>query len=170
MWSVHLECSWSVCCCCRTALGMYDVQLAYMVVAHSQRDPGEYLLELQQLVKAPSENLRRHAMDMHLKRFPSALQHLVAAGDQHFHQALQLARAKVSCTHTLSSSLHHLTQDHTVKSISFHSPQHLLALRDKLFGTHCSLQGLRVVFFLADCTGVYGLSGAKWGGGGALGG
>ena len=74
---------------------MYDVQLAYMVVAHSQRDPGEYLLELQQLVKAPSENLRRHAMDMHLKRFPSALQHLMAAGDDHFPQALQLARAKV---------------------------------------------------------------------------
>lgn len=74
---------------------MYDVQLAYMVVAHSQRDPGEYLLELQQLIKAPSEDLRRHAMDMHLGRFPSALQHLVAAGEGHFLEALKLARAKV---------------------------------------------------------------------------
>lgn len=81
--------------CCRTALGMYDVQLAYMVVAHSQRDPGEYLLELQQLIKAPSEDLRRHAMDMHLGRFSSALQHLVAAGEGHFTEALKLARAKV---------------------------------------------------------------------------
>ena len=74
---------------------MYDVQLAYMVVAHSQRDPGEYLLELQQLIKAPSANLRRHAMDMHLGRFASALQHLVAAGEEHFTEALKLARAKV---------------------------------------------------------------------------
>ncbi|KAL3149903.1 hypothetical protein ABBQ38_013268 [Trebouxia sp. C0009 RCD-2024] len=78
----------------RTALGMYDVQLAYMVVAHSQRDPGEYLMELQQLVQAPTEGLRRHAMDMHLGRFQRALQHLVAAGQEHFPKALQLARAK----------------------------------------------------------------------------
>ena len=75
---------------------MYDVQLAYMVVAHSQRDPGEYMMELQQLVKAPTEDLRRHAMDMHLGRFDHALQHLVAAGHDHFPKALQLARAKAS--------------------------------------------------------------------------
>ncbi len=75
---------------------MYDVQLAYMVVAHSQRDPGEYLMELQQLVKAPTEGLRRHAMDMHLGRFDRALHHLVHAGQDHFAKALQLARAKVS--------------------------------------------------------------------------
>lgn len=81
---------------CRTALGMYDVQLAYMVVAHSQRDPGEYLMELQHLVQAPTEGLRRHAMDMHLSRFDRALQHLVAAGQEHFPRALHLARAKAS--------------------------------------------------------------------------
>ena len=74
---------------------MYDVQLAYMVVAHSQRDPGEYLMELQHLVAAPSASLRHHAMDMHLGRFDKALQHLVAAGPEHFPKALQLARAKV---------------------------------------------------------------------------
>ncbi|DBA88250.1 hypothetical protein WJX77_011440 [Trebouxia sp. C0004] len=78
----------------RTALGMYDIQLAYMVVAHSQRDPGEYLMELQQLVKAPTEGLRRHAMDLHLARFDRALHHLVHAGQDHFPKALQLARAK----------------------------------------------------------------------------
>ena len=75
---------------------MYDVQLAYIVVAHSQRDPGEYLMELQQLVKPPTEDLRRHAMDMHLGRFHRALHHLVHAGQDHFPKALQLARAKVS--------------------------------------------------------------------------
>ncbi|KAA6419594.1 MAG: elongator complex 1-like [Trebouxia sp. A1-2] len=79
-----------------TALGMYDVQLAYMVVAHSQRDPGEYLMELQQLVKAPTEGLRRHAMDVHLGRFDRALHHLVHAGQDHFPKALQLARTKES--------------------------------------------------------------------------
>lgn len=75
---------------------MYDVQLAYMVVAHSQRDPGEYLMELQQLVKGPTEGLRRYAMDMHLARFDRALHHLVATGPDHFPAALHLARAKVT--------------------------------------------------------------------------
>ena len=79
---------------------MYDVQLAYMVVAHSQRDPGEYLMELQRLVQPPTPALRRHAMDMHLGRFQLALQHLVAAGQDHFPQALQLARAKVPAAPT----------------------------------------------------------------------
>ncbi len=91
---------------------MYDVQLAYMVVAHSQRDPGEYLMELQQLVKAPTEGLRRHAMDMHLGRFDRALHHLVHAGQDHFPKALQLARAKVtiSCTPAMLLLLLHLHQ------------------------------------------------------------
>ena len=92
---------------CRTAVGMYDVQLAYMVVAHSQRDPGEYLMELQQLVKAPTEGLRRHAMDMHLGRFDRALQHLVAAGQDHFPEALQLARAKAKPLCSVTPSQQH---------------------------------------------------------------
>lgn len=86
---------------------MYDVQLAYMVVAHSQRDPGEYLMELQQLVKAPTEGLRRHAMDMHLGRFDRALQHLVAAGQDHFPEALQLARAKAKPLCSVTPSQQH---------------------------------------------------------------
>lgn len=54
----------------RAALGMYDVQLAYLVIAHSQRDPGEYLLELQRFAGVANEHLRRHSIDMHLKRYP----------------------------------------------------------------------------------------------------
>ena len=88
-------------------MGMYDVQLAYMVVAHSQRDPGEYLMELQQLVKAPTEGLRCHAMDMHLGRFDRALQHLVAAGQDHFPKALQLARAKAKPLCSVTPSQQH---------------------------------------------------------------
>lgn len=31
----------------RAALGMYDLPLAFMVVSHAQKDPGEYLNELE---------------------------------------------------------------------------------------------------------------------------
>lgn len=33
--------------CYRAALGEYELGLAYMVIAASQRDPGEYMLQLQ---------------------------------------------------------------------------------------------------------------------------
>ena len=73
---------------------MYELPLAYMVIAHSQRDPGEYLLELQGFAAKPSQPLRRHAIDAHLGRWPQALRHLVAAGDEHFNAALGLAEDK----------------------------------------------------------------------------
>ena len=78
----------------RAALGMYELPLAYMVIAHSQRDPGEYLLELQSFAGKPSPALRHHAIDAHLGRWPRALRHLVAAGEQHFNAALTLAKEK----------------------------------------------------------------------------
>ncbi len=52
----------------QAALGMYDLELAYMVVANSQRDPGEYLLELQAFAGIADANLQRHAIDMHLRQ------------------------------------------------------------------------------------------------------
>lgn len=84
------------CCSRRAALVMHDLQLAYMVIAHSQRDPGEYMLELQGFASAPSPALQKHAIDMHLGRWLPALQHLLAAGDEHFDAALRLAQDKVS--------------------------------------------------------------------------
>ena len=83
---------------CRAALGMYDVELAYMVISHAQRDPGEYLLELQGFAGKPSTALTRHAIDVHLRRWDRALQHLLAAGEGHFGDALALAQSKVGCT------------------------------------------------------------------------
>ena len=80
---------------CRAALGMYDVELAYMVISHAQRDPGEYLLELQGFAGKPSAALTRHAIDVHLRRWDRALQHLLAAGEGHFEDALALAQNKV---------------------------------------------------------------------------
>ena len=79
---------------------MYDLQLAYMVIAHSQRDPGEYMMELQGFASAPSPTLVKHAVDMFLGRWQRALQHLLAAGDEHFATALKLATSKVEMSGT----------------------------------------------------------------------
>lgn len=79
-------------------MGLHDLALAYMVIAHSQRDPGEYMLELQGFASAASPALQKHAIDMHLGRWLPALQHLLSAGDQHFEAALQLAQNKVCST------------------------------------------------------------------------
>lgn len=40
-----LSCAWVL--GCRAALGEYELGLAYMVITASQRDPGEYMLQLQ---------------------------------------------------------------------------------------------------------------------------
>lgn len=80
---------------------MYELELAFMVVAHSQRDPGEYMAQLQTFAARPSGPLRRHALDMHLGRWPHALRDLVQAGDAHFDAALDLARDKVTRLHLI---------------------------------------------------------------------
>ncbi|PNH07535.1 Elongator complex protein 1 [Tetrabaena socialis] len=77
-----------------TALGMYDMPLAYMVVVNAQKDPGEYLGELQGFASLAPPPLQRYHIDMHLRRFASALANLAQAGPQHFQQALQLARER----------------------------------------------------------------------------
>ncbi|EIE25950.1 IKI3-domain-containing protein [Coccomyxa subellipsoidea C-169] len=78
----------------RSALEMYELELAFMVVAHSQRDPGEYMAQLQTFAALPPGPLRRHALDMHLGRWWHALHALLQAGDAHFDAALRLARDK----------------------------------------------------------------------------
>lgn len=78
----------------RAALGAYELGLAYMVIAASQRDPGEYMLQLQGFALAGPPELQRHAVDMHLGRFGRALQHLMALQPLHFDDALALARDK----------------------------------------------------------------------------
>lgn len=75
---------------------MYELELAYMIVAHSQRDPGEYLIELQGFASEPAGPLREFAINMHLKRTSRALLNLLQAGDEHFGRALKLARSEVS--------------------------------------------------------------------------
>jgi elongator complex protein 1 len=75
----------------RTALGLYDLALAFMVVGHTQKDPGEYLSELTDFGSQSQEDLRRYAIDMSLCRYDRALENLVAAGASHFDAALKLA-------------------------------------------------------------------------------
>ena len=58
---------------------MYELELAFMVVAHSQRDPGEYMALLQTFAALPPGPLRQHALDMHLGRWPLALHSLLQA-------------------------------------------------------------------------------------------
>lgn len=79
---------------------MYEMELAFMVIAHSQRDPGEYMLQLQHFAAQPEGHLRKHALDMHLGRWRHALSDLLHAGPQRFEQALALASDKVrdSCS------------------------------------------------------------------------
>jgi elongator complex protein 1 len=76
----------------RTALGLYDLSLAFMVVGHSQKDPGEYLAELTAFGSQADVSLRCHAIDMSLGRYDKALTHLVSAGPAHFEAALKLAK------------------------------------------------------------------------------
>ncbi|CAD7702171.1 unnamed protein product [Ostreobium quekettii] len=76
----------------REALGMYDLELAYMVVTHAQRDPGEYLLELQAFSAMHPLAYQKHQIDLHLKRYELALHNLVAAGDAFFEKAVDLAK------------------------------------------------------------------------------
>ena len=75
---------------------MYELELAFMVISHSQRDPGEYMLQLQQVAAQPEGPLRHHAIDVLLGRWRHALSDLLQAGPAHFEQALALATDKVS--------------------------------------------------------------------------
>jgi elongator complex protein 1 len=71
------------------ALGMYDLGLVRLVASKTQKDPKEYLPFIGQLEKLPVA-LRCHAIDMHLQRYASALNHLAKAGTERFPECLAL--------------------------------------------------------------------------------
>mmetsp|Transcript_17532 Transcript_17532/g.36805 ORF Transcript_17532/g.36805 Transcript_17532/m.36805 type:complete len:1678 (-) Transcript_17532:61-5094(-) len=62
-----------------TAIGMYDFDLAKAVARHSQMDPKVYLPMLKRWREMP-DSMARYEVDVKLKRYESALRHLVAAG------------------------------------------------------------------------------------------
>jgi hypothetical protein len=77
----------------RAALGAYELELAYMVVTHSTKDPGEALMELQRFAAIENELVRMAEIDKHLGRYEGAVRHLVAAGSAHLEAAIELAKA-----------------------------------------------------------------------------
>lgn len=84
------------------ALGEYELELAYMVVSHIQRDPGEYLVQLQEFATIQNNSIRKAAIDRHLGRYNLALEHLYQAGPDSFNEALDLARERDLLRHLLS--------------------------------------------------------------------
>lgn len=73
------------------ALGLYDLELAYMVITHAQRDPGEALIGLKRFAEMEPENIRFAEIDRYLHRYSKALQHLVESGSEFLDAAMDLA-------------------------------------------------------------------------------
>ena len=49
---------------------MDELEPVIIVMAHRQRDPGEYMLQLHRLPAQPEGLLQSHVLDMHLGRCP----------------------------------------------------------------------------------------------------
>lgn len=79
----------------RAALGLYRLDLAYLVVSHAQElDPAEATHELRGLAEISSTPLRCYTIDERLGRYDLALGHLLDAGPEHFAKALELAKRR----------------------------------------------------------------------------
>lgn len=78
----------------RAALGVYDLPLAYMVVASAQRDPAECLEELKGFAAVQPEQYRRVRIDLHLARHERAIRglaELCGSSDTYFPELLSIA-------------------------------------------------------------------------------
>lgn len=73
------------------ALGSYNLAFALMVAQVAQKDPKEYLPFLQSLRQEPP-HIGKYRIDIRLRRYARALQHLAAAGPDHLDTCLALAR------------------------------------------------------------------------------
>lgn len=67
--------------------------MAYFLIALSQKDPAEHLLELEGFHAIQPEALQHHAIDAKLGRHLTALKNAVRAGKQHYDTALQYAQS-----------------------------------------------------------------------------
>ncbi|XP_058806417.1 putative elongator complex protein 1 [Phymastichus coffea] len=63
------------------ALGMYDFELVMLVAQKSQRDPKEYVAQLNEL-RQLEPNYMKFSIDSQLKRYSSALEHIVKIPDR----------------------------------------------------------------------------------------
>ncbi|KAH7624735.1 putative Elongator complex protein 1 [Nannochloris sp. 'desiccata'] len=114
----------------RAALGSYELEMAYMVVTHSQRDPGEFLYQLQQFASIENESLRYHAIDMHLKRYDSALRHLMNAANSAAENGASEEKSEISEEgEKLFSQALKLAQEHNLLRLLLQFTQGKPALR-----------------------------------------
>lgn len=65
-----------------TALGMYDFDLTMFIASKSHKDPKEYIPFLNNLMKL-DENYMKYSIDLHLKRYDSALEHIAKEPSMH---------------------------------------------------------------------------------------
>ncbi|XP_011876927.1 PREDICTED: putative elongator complex protein 1 [Vollenhovia emeryi] len=72
------------------ALGMYDLELALFIASKSPKDPKEYIPFLNKLKKL-DENYMKYTINVHLKRYDSALEYLSKVPG-HFEKCLELIR------------------------------------------------------------------------------
>lgn len=70
------------------ALGMYDFNLVVLVASKSQKDPKEYLAFLNKL-REMEPNYQRYSVDKHLRKWESALFHLIQCPDDHTDELFQ---------------------------------------------------------------------------------
>lgn len=70
------------------ALGMYDFNLVVLVASKSQKDPKEYLAFLNKL-REMEPNYQRYSVDKHLRKWESALSHLIQCPDDHTDELFQ---------------------------------------------------------------------------------
>lgn len=70
------------------ALGMYDFDLTMFIASKSQKDPKEYIPFLNDF-RNLDENYMKYSIDLHLKRYESALEH-IAKEPNRFNEAVNL--------------------------------------------------------------------------------
>ena len=75
------------------ALGLYDFDLVLFVGEKSQKDPKEFLSLLNDLRKLP-ETYRKYKIDMHLKRYGSALKHIAKCCPDKLDECLSLIKSQ----------------------------------------------------------------------------
>ncbi|XP_017891228.1 elongator complex protein 1 isoform X2 [Ceratina calcarata] len=74
------------------ALGMYDFDLTMFIASKSQKDPKEYIPFLNDL-KRLDETYMKYSIDLHLKRYESALQH-ISKDLNRFNECINLIRTQ----------------------------------------------------------------------------
>jgi elongator complex protein 1 len=62
------------------ALGMYDLDLAWMIIQKSQKDPKEYLIFISELRELSNPYYQRFRIDDFLRRYSKALKNLWQSG------------------------------------------------------------------------------------------